>query len=275
MRLDFPVAQRLRDRGIVHFAVAVATVADHVDDHRRAERVAIFDRHPADAHDGVRILRVHMENRNLQPLGQVGRKTRRTSVSRHGGESDEVVHNNMDRAAHRESSDAAHIQRLGADSLARESGVAVHADRDDLAPASLAAARLLGPRAAHQHRIDRLEMARIRHQMHFHHAPVRRVKISRRAHVVFHVAAAERASRIDVFESREKLRRRTAHDVHHHVEPPAMAHRYHGFFGALFRRGVQNRIEQRQQRRFALERIALRAQITRLQYLLENLRPNQ
>ena len=54
-----------------------------------------------------------------------------------------------------------------------------------------------------------------------------------------------------------------------------MAHRQHGFFGALFGGRAQDRIEQRDQRRLALERVALRAQIARLQHLLENVRAYQ
>ena len=78
MRFDLPVAQRLRDRGIVHFAVAVAAVADQVDHHRRAERVAIFERHPAHAHHRVGIFRVHVENRN-RAAAWPGRKKSATS----------------------------------------------------------------------------------------------------------------------------------------------------------------------------------------------------
>ena len=80
MRFDFPVAQRLRDGGIVHFAVAVAAIADQVHDDRRAERVAIIERHSAHAHDRFGIFRIHVENRNGQALGEIGRKARRAAV---------------------------------------------------------------------------------------------------------------------------------------------------------------------------------------------------
>src|SRR5271154_1813288 len=61
-------------------------------------------------------------------------------------------------------------------------------------------------------------------------------------------------------------------NVHHHIESSAVAHGQHGLFGALFGSRAQDRIEQRDQRRLAFERIALRAEVARLQYLLENVR---
>ena len=45
MILDTFVEERLRNGGIVHFAVAVATVADEVDDHIAAKFGAIFSSH--------------------------------------------------------------------------------------------------------------------------------------------------------------------------------------------------------------------------------------
>ena len=82
MILDFCVQQRLRDGRVVHFAVAVAAVTDHVNHHVAAERVAIIERHLPDAHDGVRIFAVHVENGNRLPLGQRRGKARGMQLRR-------------------------------------------------------------------------------------------------------------------------------------------------------------------------------------------------
>ena len=54
-----------------------------------------------------------------------------------------------------------------------------------------------------------------------------------------------------------------------------MAHRQHGLLRALFGGGIQDRIEQRQQRDFAFERVALGAEIARLENLFENFSANE
>ena len=82
MRFDFAIAQRLGDGGIVHFAMAVAAIADQVHDDRRAEGIAIIERDFAHADDGIRIFRIHVENRHGQALGEIGGEARRTDVTR-------------------------------------------------------------------------------------------------------------------------------------------------------------------------------------------------
>ena len=275
MRLDLAVAQRLRDRRIVHFAVAVPPVADQVDHHGRLELVAVIERHLAHAHHRVWILRVHVENRDGQALGQIGGVTRRPAVLRSGRKADQVVHDNVNRAADRKALNARHVQHFGTNALARERRISVHHYRYHAPPAVFAAPLLLRAGPADHHRIDRFQMAGIRYQMNFHVASVRRVESSRSAHVIFHVAAAQGAAWVHVLESREHIRCRAPHGVHHHVEPSAMAHRQHRFFRALIGRRAQDRIQERNQRAFAFQRIPLRAQVARLQNLLEDIRANQ
>ena len=71
MILDAFIEKRLRDGRIVDFAVAMAAVADDVHDHVAAKRGAILGGDFAHAHNGIRVFRVHVEDRHRLPLGNV------------------------------------------------------------------------------------------------------------------------------------------------------------------------------------------------------------
>ena len=89
------------------------------------------------------------------------------------------------------------------------------------------------------------------------------------AHVVFHVASAENAARVDIFKAREDIRGGAADGVCHHVEAAAMAHGEHGGVGAERRGGVEECVEKRNEDGEAFQGKTLRPEITRLDGLLE------
>ena len=57
---------------LIAFVVAVAAVAEHVDDHVAVEAQAEFHRQLGDVNDGFRIVAVDVEDRRLDHLGDVG-----------------------------------------------------------------------------------------------------------------------------------------------------------------------------------------------------------
>ena len=67
------VANRLRDRGIVNFAVAVSAISHEIDYHITAEGVAILSCESRDAQHGIRIFGVDVKDWHWQTLRQVGR----------------------------------------------------------------------------------------------------------------------------------------------------------------------------------------------------------
>ena len=73
--------------------------------------------------------------------------------------------------------------------------------------------------------------------------------------------------------NRAKTRRSgTTDNLHGDVQPAAMRHCKHGFFGILLDGGGQNGIEERQKRGFAFKaNITFQAKVARLQYLFEDL----
>jgi hypothetical protein len=77
MVFDFLVEQRLRDGGVVDFAVAVAAVADEIDDHVSAELVAVLGGDAGDADYSVDVFAVDVENRNRLAARDAGGEARR------------------------------------------------------------------------------------------------------------------------------------------------------------------------------------------------------
>ncbi len=71
MGFDLLVEQGLGDRRIVDLAVAVAAIADEVDDHVGLESVAVVDRERGRAHHRVRVLAVDVKDGDGQALGDV------------------------------------------------------------------------------------------------------------------------------------------------------------------------------------------------------------
>ena len=79
--------------------MAVAAVAEHVDDHRLAEALAELDGDLGDVDHGFGIVAVHMEDRRVDHLGDVGRVGRGAREARRRGEADLIVDDEMQRAA--------------------------------------------------------------------------------------------------------------------------------------------------------------------------------
>ncbi len=275
MVFDLAIQDRLGDGRIVHFGVTMTPEADEIDHHVGAELVAIFERHAAGAHHRVGILAVDVKDGNRQALGQIGREAAGIGIGRIGGKSDEVVDDDVHRSADVVAAQVGEVQRLRRDSLPRKGGVAVHENGQHFEFAVAPDARLLGARAAQRHRIDRLQVAGVRHQVDAHLPAIRAGKHAGRADVILHVAAAQHAARIDILESGEDLRRRPAHDVDDDVQAAAMAHRQHRLLRAIVGRGVQDFVQQRNQRGVAFQRIALGSDVAGVDGLLEDVGANQ
>ena len=79
---DRLVHQRLRVARVVALVVTVAAVADHVDDDVLVERLAVLEGQLGDAHAGLGVVAVDVEDRRLHRLGDVAavqRAARRTA----------------------------------------------------------------------------------------------------------------------------------------------------------------------------------------------------
>ena len=79
--LDLLVHERLGERRLVPFVVAMTAVAVHVDDDVAVERLAEIDRQLGNKGSRLGIFAVHVEDRHLDHLGDVGAISRRAGVA--------------------------------------------------------------------------------------------------------------------------------------------------------------------------------------------------
>ena len=88
--VDFPerrmffnhfVDQRLSNGWIIHFAVAMATIADQVNHDVAAKCVAIIERQPRYADHCIYVFGIDMENGYVLAAGKLRRKQRRMQLA--------------------------------------------------------------------------------------------------------------------------------------------------------------------------------------------------
>ncbi len=271
--LDEVVHQRLRHRRVVALVVATTAVADHVDDDVAVELLAVGEGQLGDAHAGLGVVAVHVEDGDLVALGDVGRVGRGARRRRTGGEAHLVVDDHVDRAAGAVPAQLREVEHLGHDALAGERGVAVDEDRQHgEAVAAQVDAVLLGPHDALEHRVDRLEVRRVGRQVHLRGGAGLGREHALGAEVVLHVAGALHALRVELaLELLEDLAVALARDVGQHVEAAAVRHADADLVEPALGGARQDGVEQRDDRLAALEREPLLADVLGLQEGLERL----
>ena len=288
LRCDLRDHQRLRVRRLVLLVVPEAAVADEIDDDVVAELLPVGEReaHRRDRRFGV--VRVHVDDRDVEALGEVARVARGAALVRVRGEADLVVRDQVERAAGRVAVEARQVERLRDDALTGERRVAVDQDRQrDRGVVDAGAARavgLLGARPALDDRVDRLEMARVRRERDRHLAR-RGLARPGRGEVVLDVAGSalvvddDRIDRPLALELAQDRLVRAADRVHEHVQPAAVCHPDHDLVGARVGGELDRLVEHRHHRVEALERELLLAEEGAAQVLLEPLgaseRPEQ
>jgi hypothetical protein len=149
---------RLGEGGFVAFVVSVATVAVHVDDDVAVELGPELEGQVDRLRDRLGLLPVHVNDRNLEHLGDVGRVLSRARFIGRGREADLVVHDDVNRAAGLVALESAHVERLLHDALPREGRVAVDEDAEPPRAVAVAVAILLGADAPEDDRVHELEV---------------------------------------------------------------------------------------------------------------------
>ncbi len=131
---------------------------------------------------------------------------------------------------------------------------------------------LLGAHLAEHHRIDDLEMRRVRGQRQMHLVAVE-LAVRRRAEVILHVAGAfdvvgRRRAALELVEDRAV---RLVHHLRQHVEPAAMRHADDDLFDAERAAALDDLLQRRDHRLAAVEAEALGAGELQIAELLEAL----
>jgi hypothetical protein len=272
MVADRAVHARLGGGRLVGLVVAVAAIADQVDDDVAAELHAVVEGQPADQRDRIRIVGIHMEDRRLDHLRHVAAVRRGTGVlGMAGREPDLVIDDDVNRAAGGEAARLRHLQGLHDHALAREGGIAVDQDRQHGRAGLVLAPVLPGPHRADHHRVDDLQVRRIEREGDVD-IPARRADVRREPEVVLDVAGAPLHLRvIGAFELREQRLRRLAEHVDQHVQAAPMRHADHDLLHAPSAGLLDDVAEQRNHALAALERKALLADVAGVQVALDAL----
>ena len=159
MLFDFPIHDRLRVSRIVAFVVAVAAVADHVDDHIALELLAVIEGQAKHAQGGFGIVAIHVKNRRLNHARNVRCIGGGSGIFRQGGKADLVVDYEVQRATGAIAFELRQVQGLRNDALTRERGVAVDEERNHAPALLVGETLLLGTHHALDDRIDRFQVA--------------------------------------------------------------------------------------------------------------------
>ena len=270
--VDASVHERLRVAGVVALVVAVAAVAEHVDDDVLVERLPVGEGQPGHAHDRFGVVAVDVEDRGLDHLRHVGGVLRGPSGGRRRGEAELVVDDHVDRAAHAVALDVGQVERLGDHTLAGERGVAVDQHREHRVVARRLDQVHLCPRHPDHHGVDGFEVRGVGRQLDADGVAPPALELPGLAEVVLHVARALDRIGVDVaLELVEELLVALPDDVDQHVQPTAVGHAEHGRVHVCVGGLGQHGVEQRDGRFGAVEAEALLTEVLRAEELLEGL----
>ena len=127
---DLLIQQRLRERRLVALVVAVAAVADQVDEEVEREALPVGPRQPRRLDARLGVVGVDVHDRHLEAARQAAGVAGRERLVRLGGEAELVVGDDVDGAADVPAGEPREVERLGDDSLAGERGIAVDEDAE-------------------------------------------------------------------------------------------------------------------------------------------------
>ena len=156
------VHQRLGKRRLVAFIVAIAPIAEHVDDNGLVEALTEFDCNLRRKDHRFRIVAVDVEDRRLDHLRHIGWIGRRPRIARIGRKADLIVDDEVDRSTSAMSLQARQTEAFGNNALTGESRIAVDQQRQNLrAFDDVVQLVLLGANLAEHHRIGDFKMRRV------------------------------------------------------------------------------------------------------------------
>ncbi len=268
MLVDDLVHQRLGDHRLILLVVAELAEAHEVDHHVLLELGAVIEGDLGRHDHGLRVVAVHVEDRRLDHLHDIGAIEGRAAVARvRGREADLVVQHDMHGAPGAVAARLRQVQGFHDHALAGDRRVAVDQHRQHLLALAVLAAVLARPHRALDHRVHDLEMRRIEGERQVHR-PAGRIDVGRESLVILHVAGEQRIV-VLALEFREQILRHLAERVHQHVQPAAVGHAEHELLHPGLARALQKVVEHRDHRVTAFERKTLLPDIARVQESLE------
>ena len=275
--VDVLVHLRLGHRRVVGLVVTAAAVANQIDDHVATEALAVLEGQACGADHGIRVISVDVEDRSLSHTRNVGGVGCATAVVGQGGETDLVVHHDVQGAAGGVSLQVCHLQGLHDDALAGKRCVTVNQDGQNRVAlnALLAVDVLLSADNTLEHGVSGFEVRGVSGHVHLGLLAGIGGEDALGAEVVLHVTRTALVGSGGSGELTEDLSVGLARDVGQHVQTTAVCHTDGNALQILVGCLVKNGIQQRNQGFATLEGESFLAQVLGLQEVLECLGLNQ
>ena len=240
--------------------MTATAVANQVDDHVTLELHAVVNGQLGHEQYGFRIIAIHMEDRRLDHLGNVGGVLGRARIQRVAdGEANLVVDDDVNRTAGLEAASLRHLERFQDHALTGECRVTVDGNRQDFFTGSVVATILAGTDRTLDHWRNDFQVGWVeRHgQVNFtaggHH-------VGREALVVFNVTGTQ-LDLLLAFELVEQFTRVLAEGVDQHVQATTVSHADHDFLGAVGTGTLDQLVEHRDQAFAAFQAETLGARV--------------
>ncbi len=257
---DLLIHQGLGAARLVGLVVAATTVADQIDHHVTLELHAVVDGQLGHEQHGFRIITIHMEDRRLDHLGNVGGVLGGARVQRVAdGETNLVVDHDVHGTAGLETAGLRHLEGFHDHALTGECRVTVDGDWQNFLTGQVVATVLTGAHRAFDHRGNDFQVGRVeRHgQVNF---TAGRHHVGREALVVFDVTGTE-FNLLLAFELVEQLARVLAEGVDQYVQTATVGHADDDFLGAVRAGTLDQFVEHRNQAFAAFQTETLGARV--------------
>mmetsp|Transcript_13546 Transcript_13546/g.32144 ORF Transcript_13546/g.32144 Transcript_13546/m.32144 type:complete len:542 (-) Transcript_13546:1424-3049(-) len=189
--LDLLVQLGLGEEGLIELVVAVAAVADHVNDDIGSPLVTVLHGRLKGGRYGERVIAIAVEDGNIEGLAKVGAVRGRSRVDGVGGEANLIVDNDVNGTTDVEIGHTGKLHGLVHDALAGEGGIAVKEDGDAvlLVDVAIAAVVLLGSGLSGHDGVDALQVGGVGNQTEMDLPSIRVRAVHAGSQVILDVAA--------------------------------------------------------------------------------------
>ena len=247
---DGLVQHRLGELGLVALVVAVAPVAQQVDEHVGAELLAVVQRDLHGQAHGLGVVAVHVEDRAQRHLAHIGAVGAAAAVHVVGGEAHLVVHHHVQGASGAVGLVLGHLHHLVHHALARDGGITVDHDGHHLLRLEGVVVLDDGAGDALHHGGHALQVAGVGAQGELHLLLRVGDHPAAVAHVVLHVALHQRVVVVLAFELAEDALVGLVQRVGQHVQAAAVGHADHHVLHAVLVGAALDHPVQRGDQRF-------------------------
>ncbi len=242
--------------------MTVPAITDQVDDHVLAEAVTVVGRQPGHVNHGLRIFSVDVENRYHEHFGHIGGVAGGAGILGQGGVADLIVDDDVHRPTGPIALQLRHIQGFCHHSLPGEGRIAMQQHRKDRLVAVGCQQILPGPGDAFHHRIHRLQVAGIAHEIEGKRGAVGHFVFGEIADMILDIPGPHQVLGIvAAFKLRKNLFGRLLKDVAQYVEASPVGHSEDDFTTSRFNRPPAQDVQKRDEGFTALQRKTRHAHI--------------